>query len=168
MPSEAAAQHEQEQRVKFLTNGVICQTLQKILGSVVMGNEGSQILFDFTVIDCDQDLMQALVNCAASALMTAKFQLKCIPTAICILYGPEGYKIDPTLTEIQEMRQKHSHKLFCVLDSQKEEFVFSSIQSLGWRNGEDGQNADAIDLESLEKLMGLAQSSCAKMHEFIV
>ena len=73
MPSEAAAMHEKEQRVKFLTNGVINQTLQRILSSIILGNSGTQILFDFTVIDCDQDLMQALVNCAASALMNSKF-----------------------------------------------------------------------------------------------
>jgi len=53
MPSEAAASHEQEQRIKFLTQGVIQQTLQRILSSVILGNNGTQILFDFTVIDCD-------------------------------------------------------------------------------------------------------------------
>jgi ribonuclease PH len=73
MPSEAAAQHERESRVKFLTSAVIQQTLQKILSSIMLGNEGTQILFDFTVIECDQDLMQALVNCAAGALLGSKF-----------------------------------------------------------------------------------------------
>lgn len=117
MPSEAAAQHEQEQRIKFLTQGVIQQTLQRILSSVILGNNGTQILFDFTVIDCDQDLMQALVNCASCALMASKFQLKCIPTAICILRSSDSFKVDPSLSDIQEMRQRYSHKLFCVLDS---------------------------------------------------
>jgi hypothetical protein len=133
---------------------------------VILGNNGTQILFDFTVIDCDQDLIQALVNCAASALLASKFQLKCIPTAICILRSGDSFKVDPCLADISEMRSQYSHKLFCVLDSQKEEFIFSSLTALSWRG--EKNNEDALDLESLEKLMGLAQSCCAKMHEYVV
>ena len=133
---------------------------------MILGNNGTQILFDFTVIDCDQDLMQALVNCAASALLASKFQLKCIPTAICILRQGDTFKVDPTLAEIQEMRQRYSHKLFVVSDSQKEEIIFSSLNSLSWRG--ESHNEEALDLESLEKLMGLASSCCSKMHEYLV
>jgi ribonuclease PH len=131
-----------------------------------LGNEGTQILFDFTVIDCDQDLMQALVNSAASALLASKFQLKCIPTAICILRRKDGFKVDPSLSDIQGMRQEYSHKLFAVLDSQKDEFIYSSLMPLSWRG--EGQNQDALDLEEMEKLMGLANSCCKKMHEYVV
>lgn len=106
MPSEAAAQHEREQRIKFLTQGILQQTLQKILASIILGNEGTQVMFDFTVIECDQDLLQALVNCAASALLSSRFQLKCVPTAICILIKECGssFQVDPNLESISSMR----------------------------------------------------------------
>ena len=69
MPSEAAAMHERENKVKYLTNGVVVQCLQKIFQSVILGYEGTQVNINFTVIECDQDLMQALVNCGSFALL---------------------------------------------------------------------------------------------------
>lgn len=68
-----------------------------------MGYEGAQILIDFDVIQCEQDLMQALTNCATANLLSSGFRLKCIPTAICILVdsskveNEERYLIDPSL-----------------------------------------------------------------------
>jgi ribonuclease PH len=137
MPSEAAAQHEREQRIKYLTQGVLQQQLQRIFSSVILGNEGTQILFDFTVIECDQDLLQALVNCAAGALLSSKFQLKCVPTAVTVLLKKGGaeYAIDPTLEAITSMRQHYTHKLFSVMDSQKQEFIFTSLTPLSWSQG---------------------------------
>lgn len=129
-------------------------------------------MLDFTIIECDQDLMQALVNCAASALLGSSFQLKCIPTAICILTkdGGTGFQVDPSLEQITSMRQHFTHKLFAVVDSQKEEFIYSSIQPLTWTTtpGESKANSSALDLEALEKLMGLALSCGKKIHEFII
>ena len=98
--------------------------------------------------------MQALVNCASAALLASKFQLKCIPTAICILRKEGTFKVDPSLSDINEMRQVYSHKLFVVADSQKEEFIYSNLAALTWRG--EKTNEEALDLESLEKLMGLA------------
>jgi len=40
------------------------------------------------------------------------------------------------------------------------------MAALSWRG--EKSNDEALDLESLEKLMGLAQSCCAKMHEYMV
>ena len=129
-------------------------------------------MLDFTIIECDQDLLQSLVNCAASALLGSSFQLKCIPTAICILAkdGGTAFQVDPSLEQISSMRQQFTHKLFAVVDSQKEEFIYSSIQPLSWTttSADDRANSSALDLDALEKLMGLALSCGKKIHEFIV
>jgi len=94
-------------------------------------------VFDFTVIECDQFLIQALVNCAATALLQTKFQLKCIPTAVCILLNnrPEAsetalldkIKIDPCLKEVSEMRRSYSHNLVVVCDSQSDEILLTEL-----------------------------------------
>ena len=57
-----------------------------------------------------------------------------------------------------------------MVDSQKEEFIFSSLVPLSWRAdpSDDASNADALDLEGLEKLMGLALSCGKKLHDFII
>jgi len=129
-------------------------------------------MFDFTVIECDQDLVQALVNCTASALLSSSFQLKCIPAAICILLKDCGAanQVDPSLDQIANMRQNFTHKLFVVVDSQKEEFIYSSIQPLSWSSapGGDQANSSALDLEALEKVMGLALSCGKKIHEYMI
>ena len=146
--------------------------MQKILASVILGNEGTQVMFDFTVIECDQDLLQALVNCAASALLSSRFEVKCIPTAICILIKDCGdsFQADPNLESIATMRQNYAHKLFAVVDSQKEEFIFSSLVPLSWASDPSGDasNANALSLEGLEQLMGLALSCGKKLHDFII
>ena len=84
-------------------------------------------MINFTIIECDQDLMQALVNCGASALMNSSFKLKCFPIGICLLAGENGkeMQLDPTLKTITKMRQDYSHKLFAVIDVFKEEFIYS-------------------------------------------
>mmetsp|Transcript_11785 Transcript_11785/g.19891 ORF Transcript_11785/g.19891 Transcript_11785/m.19891 type:complete len:166 (-) Transcript_11785:188-685(-) len=129
MGSEQAASHEKEQKVKFLLNGVVQPAVQSVLQQVILGNEGTQIIFDFTVIECDQDIVQALVNCAATALMQSPFKLKCIPTAIYILIDNSEHSrvelakralVDPSLKQIGEMRQKFTHSLLAVCDSQKD------------------------------------------------
>lgn len=61
-----------------------------------------------------------------------------------------------------------------MVDSQKEEFIFSSLVPLSWSSdpSNDASNADAntdaLDLEGLEKLMGLALSCGKKLHDFII
>ena len=153
-----------------MTQNVIQQQLQRVFSSVILGYEGTQILFDFTVIECDQDLLQALINCAAGALLNSKFQIKCVPTAITILLkkGGSEYAIDPTLEDITTMRQTYSHKLFAVMDSQKQEFIFTSLTPLSWNQSKDDENTDTLDLEALQNVMGLSQSCGLKMHDFMV
>ena len=172
MQSEAAVQHEREQKIKTLTQGVLCQTVQKVLSSVILGYEGTQIMFNFTVIQCDQDLLQALVNCASQSLMGSQFRVKCVPTAICMLVAntSKDTKIvmDPTLDQLKTMRAEFSHKVFIVADSQKEEFVYSQITPIAWTSDAEHQNSLALDFTGLEMIMGTGLSCCKKMHDFVV
>ena len=66
---------------------------------MILGCEGTQIMFDFTVIECDQELMQALINCAAGTLMQSRFQLKCIPIGVCIMIKKDSkeFEADPNV-----------------------------------------------------------------------
>ena len=164
MPSEAAAQHEKDRKLKFLSQTAVQQTLQRILSSVVLGYEGAQILVDFDVIECEQDLLQALTNCAASNLLASGFRLKCVPTAICVLADEakedaEKYLVDPTLAQLAQAKSTHTHKLFAVLDSQKEEFIYTDLRSY---------THQGMGAEGMERLMGVALSCGKKMHECIM
>ena len=171
MPSEAAANHEREQRVKFLTNGVVVQTLQKLLQAVILGYEGTQISVNFTVVECNQDLMQALVNTASFALLSSNLRMKCVPAAICVLSSAHLEEVctDPTLQEIQAMRQKFSHKCFAVVDAQKQEFLYSKIEPLDWSSieADKSSNENALTLSQVSKLMGICQSAAAKVQEIL-
>ena len=118
-------------------------------------------MLDFDVIECDQDLMQALTNCAAANLLSSGFRLKCVPTVICILADvskgeSERYLVDPTLSELALAKTTHSHKLFAVADCQKEEFIYTELRAYSHLG---------MDVEDLEKLMGLSLSCCKKMLE---
>ena len=97
-------------------------------------------MFNFTIIECDQDLMQALINCASIALSNSNFQLKCIPVAICILRkSDDEYVVDPSIEEIKTMRHHQiTHKLLTVTDVNKEELIYSSLLPLNWQGAEDG------------------------------
>ena len=119
MPSEPAANYERESKVKQIRDGVLIQTLTKIFQSVILGYEGTQILLNFTIIECDQDLTQVLINSGAQALMNSNFKIKCIPIAICILAGQSGEKVevDPTLETITTMCNDFSHKILVVCDT---------------------------------------------------
>ena len=66
------------------------------------------------------------------------------------------------------MRQHYTHKLFSVMDSQKQEFIFTSLTPLSWSQGADDENADVLDLEGLQNVMGLSQSCGLKMHDFMI
>ena len=66
------------------------------------------------------------------------------------------------------MRNQFTHKLFAVVDSQKEEFIYSSIQPLNWTKGEEHENSSALDLDALENMMGLALSCAKKIHEYMI
>lgn len=170
MHSEAAAQHETEQTLKQLKHGLLQQSLQRIFSSIILGHQGTQILLSFTVIQCDQDLMQALVNCASSALAESQFKMKCIPASVCLLVAADGAEIvsDPSNDQINRMKKDFTHKALVVADADKDEFIYSQVQPVRWTAGPSNQNTDALSLDGIEKVMGAALSACKKVHAFIL
>ena len=42
------------------------------------------------------------------------------------------------------------------MDSQKQEFIYQSLTPLSWNQEQEADNEDALDLEAIEKIMGLA------------
>ena len=46
---------------------------------------GTTIAFNFTIIEMDSDILQAMVNCASIALLNSKFTCRCLPVAVCLL-----------------------------------------------------------------------------------
>ena len=82
--------------------------------------------------------------------MNANFNLKCVPVAISLLLNNEEEEseivVDPSLQAITNMRQSYTHKLFAVVDVPKEEFIYSSMQSLNWSKASPAnQNALKLD-----------------------
>ena len=98
--------------------------------------------------------MQALVNAAAVNLTKSGFKCKCVPAAVCVL-KKEQLSVDPSL---QQMSSAES-KLFAVVDADKEEFIYSELKQ---------QTVTGLELDEVERLMGLALSSGKAVHGFML
>ena len=94
--------------------------------------------------------MQALINAAAVNLAQSGFRCKCIPAAITVSLS-DKMTVDQTSAEAVNA----STILFAVVDSDKEEFLFSELTN---------SSHVGIELDVLEKLMGLALSSGKAVH----
>ena len=116
-------------------------------------------------------MMQALVNCAGSALLASNFRVKCIPAAISVLVGKDGFLVDPTIEQISS-RLDFSHKCFTVVDADKEEYLYSTLQPLGWHKetkaGATAANAGALTFSAIQKVMGVTLSAGKAVHEHIL
>ena len=68
------------------------------------------------------------------------------------------------------MRQNYTHKFFAVLDCPKEEFIYTDLMPLGWTtaSANDFSNSQALDLDTMENLMGASLSSACKLHEYVI
>ena len=121
MASQAQVLHEKESRVKTAL-AKVQSTVQRVFQSVIMGYEGSQISLEFDIISCDQNLMQALINAAAVNLAQSGFRCKCIPAAITVALT-DKMAVDPASADAINA----TSILFAVVDSDKEEFLFSEL-----------------------------------------
>lgn len=139
---------------------------------MILGYEGTQIIINFTIIECNQDLLQALVNAASFALLSSSLRMKCVPAAICVLSSEHLEEVcaDPTLQEIQSMRQKYTHKSFAVVDAQKQEFLYSKVEPLNWRSDDNSSssNSNALQLSEVTKLMGILMSTASKVQDLLI
>lgn len=80
-----------------------------------------------------------MVNCAAIALYKSELECRCVPVAISMLIQGGDRKtkneinwvnIDPNNAQIKNQSQ-YSHKATFVMNVNTEEFISSSIKSLG-------------------------------------
>lgn len=86
MSTKQSADMTREKKVKYLA-GSLQQKLQTIYSSAILTEQYpvSTIVFNFTIIEMDADLLQQMVNCATIALYSSKFACRCLPIAICSL-----------------------------------------------------------------------------------
>lgn len=54
---------------------------------------------NFSVIELDQDIVMAMVNAMAVALLNSPFKCRCLPVAVAmqVLKNGAGYIVDPSL-----------------------------------------------------------------------
>lgn len=99
MPTEAVAQMQTENKLKFIGNQ-LSVLMSQILASSLCTDEynGSQIMCTFQVIELDQDIVQAMVQALAKALHHSTFKLRCLPVGVTILQLVDGtLVVDPAL-----------------------------------------------------------------------
>lgn len=83
--------------------------MQRILGSVILTENylQTQIVFNFTIVELDSDLLQSMVNCVSVTLLHSQLKYKCLPIGVCLLIHSDRGKnnkclIDPNLESLRD------------------------------------------------------------------
>lgn len=96
MPTKAAADSVKEKRMKFLISNLQFE-LVKVLSSVILVDKypSTTLVFNFSIVEMDADVLQSMINCAAIALYNSEIECRCLPIAITLLISPERKGKDP-------------------------------------------------------------------------
>ena len=145
MPTEAVAQMQQEQKLKQLITQ-LSYVMSGILSSSIATEsyQGTLITCTFNIVELDQDILQAMVNCACAALLSSSLKCRCLPVAITMLHAPtpNNVLVDPSVNELTHVR-KFAHKLRLVFNPDTEELIYSSME-------ETILHAKPMELETIE------------------
>lgn len=65
----------------------LSQTMSSILTAAIATEHysGTQIAINFSIVELDCDILQAMVNCASVAMLNSTIKCRFLPVAVCLL-----------------------------------------------------------------------------------
>ena len=118
----------------------------------------------FSVVELDQDILQAMVNCASVALLSSSLKCRCLPIAICLLHAPtpNNVLVDPSISELRSTG-KFVHKMHLVFNPDTEELLYSNLEET---NGQAW--AKPLTLENTEQLVGVGLAAAKIIQQWVL
>ena len=119
--------------------------------------QGTLITCTFSIVELDQDILQAMINCAAVALLSSSLKCRCLPVAICVLHvpTPNNIFVDPSLSELRGGMRKFR----LVFNPDTEELIYSCMESRG---------SGSLTMENVEQIVGVGLAAAKKIQTWIL